>query len=262
MNFLTRVADRLILQPTTHYIDPEELVRRVIVTRSGEVEVWIASEISDLPDATKVLLLKFPGTGGRAERSGPHPAEAWPDISCESWTINHRGYGGSPGPATVQNFAETCDSVLSEIVESFPDHKLVVYGNSLGCLSALYVSARFPVAAAYIRNPPPLAQMITTRPRYAWWSLGMSKLIADQVPDSLDAIENARRSTCPALIVQSELDRVIPPKYQDLVISQFGGKVRKLVLRGADHHHRAGESQFEEYDEAVRWLGKQILNSN
>lgn len=258
MKLLTRIADRLILQPTTHYIDPEELERRVIATPGGEVEAWTTRAVAQSPIATKVLLLKFPGTGGRAERSGLHPSEAWTDVSCESWTINHHGYGGSSGPATIQNFADTCDSVWSAVTESFPDHKVVVSGNSLGCLSALYVSARYPIAAAYIRNPPPLAHMIATRTRYTWWNFGMSKLIANQVPLVLDAIENARRSTCPALFVQSELDRVIPPKYQELVIAQFGGDVRKLILRGADHHHRASESQLEEYDDAVRWLGEQL----
>ncbi len=258
MNFLTRIADRLILQPTTHSIDPEELQRRVIATPSGEVEAWTARSVSNFPNAQKVFLLKFPGTGGRAERGGLHPAEAWTDKTCESWTINHRGYGGSPGPATIQNFVETCDAVWDAANETFPDYKFVVYGNSLGCLSALYLSARFPVAAAYIRNPPPLAKMIATRRRYTWWSFGFAKLIADQVPETLDAIENARRSTCPALFVQSELDRVIPTKFQDLVIGQFAGNFRKLVLQGADHHHRASESQLAEYGNAVLWLGEQV----
>ena len=258
MKILTHIADRLILQPTTHYIDPEKRQRRVIATPSGEVEAWTARVDSELSSATSVVILKFPGTGGRAERSGLHPGDAWPDIACESWTINHRGYGGSPGPATIQNFAETCDSAWSVLAEAFPEHKVVVYGNSLGCLSALYVSARFPVAAAYFRNPPALAEMIATRPRYNWWSFGASKLIAKQVPKALDAIENARSTTCPALFVQSELDRVIPTKFQELVIRRFGGKFRKLVLRGAGHGHRPSDSQMEEYLDAVGWLGEQI----
>ena len=258
MKFFTYLADRLILQPTTHYVDPEELKRLAIVTPSGEVEAWTTSSEANSSSSSKVLLLKFPGTGGRAERSGLHPGDAWPDVSCVSWTINHRGYGGSQGPATIQNFAETCDSVYSAAAELFPQHKIVVYGNSLGCLSALYVSARFPVAGAYIRNPPPLAQMIATRPRYTWWSLGLSRLIANQVPSTLDSIKNARRTNCPVLFIQSELDRVIPTHYQELIIEQFGGAVRKLVLRGADHHHRAAESQLEEYTDAVRWLGNRV----
>lgn len=258
MSFLSRITDRLILQPTTNYIDPEGMGRHVIKTPSGDVEAWTTTSIPESPAALDVVLLKFPGTGGRAERSSPHPSEAWPHVCCQSWTINHHGYGKSSGPATIQTFTETCDSVWRALKDTFPDHKVVVYGNSLGCLSALYVSAHYPVAAAYIRNPPPLAQMIATRPRYAWWSLGFSRLIANQVPAKLNAVENAYRSTCPALFVQSELDRVVPTKYQDLVINQYSGTKRKLVLRGADHHHRAAESQLAEYSEAVSWLGEQV----
>ena len=125
MKFLTNLADRLILQPSTHYIDPEILQRRVIPTPSGEVEAWTLGANSISADATRTVLLKFPGTGGRAERSGPHPSEAWPNINCESWTINHRGYGGSPGPASIQNFAETCDSAYAVVKHSFPDHKIM-----------------------------------------------------------------------------------------------------------------------------------------
>ncbi len=259
MTLLSRLADRFILQPTTHHVDPQDLVRREIATPTGKVEAWTIAADSNTESVNKFMLLKFPGTGGRAERSGLHPSEAWPDIQCRSWTINHRGYGGSDGPATIQNFPETCDAVHSEAKRALPDHKIVVYGNSLGCLSALYVAARYSVAGAYLRNPPPLAQMIATRPRFSAWSFGLSKLIANQIPAALDSISNAGQTTCPALFIQSELDRVIPTSYQDQVIEAYGGEVRKLVLRGADHHNRAAESQLGEYTEAVKWLGQQIV---
>ena len=261
MTLLSRLADRLILQPTTDYVDPQGLERRVIHAPTGNVEAWTANSDSRITSAKQIVLLKFPGTEGRAERSGLHPSEAWSDASCCAWTINHRGYGGSDGPATIRNFAETCDAVMGVLLDEYRDAPIVVYGNSLGCLSALFVSARYPVAAAYLRNPLPLARMIATRPRYAAWNFGLSKLIANQVPKELCAIENAKRSTCPALFIQSELDRVVPARFQELVIENYGGDLRKLVLRGADHHHRAAESQQEEYAEAIDWLGEQAMRN-
>jgi len=261
VTFLSRLADRLILQPTTNYVDPQYRQQKVIETPTGQVEVWV-SELTTQPASTStsesLLLLKFPGTGGRAERSGVHPADAWPEYSSRAWTVNHRGYGGSSAPASIQNFAETCDAVWGAATELYPDHKVVVFGNSLGCISALYIASRFNVVGAFIRNPPPLAVMIASRPRYAAWSLGMSKLIANQIPKELDSIENAKRSSCPALFIQSELDRVVPPKYQDLVFDQYGGEKRKLVLLGADHHHRADEAQRAEYWGCLKWLSTQF----
>jgi pimeloyl-ACP methyl ester carboxylesterase len=259
MTFLQRLADRLILKPTTHHVDPGDLKRRVILTMTGEVEAWTASQEPKSTADTKVLLLKFPGTGGRAERSGLHPAEAWDDIACRTWTINHRGYGRSSGPASTQNFAETCDAVFAKAIEVYPDHKIAVYGNSLGCISALYIAARYTVAGAYLRNPPPLAEMIATRPRYAAWSFGFSRLIAEQVSFELDSLANASQASCPALFIQSELDRVVPTKYQDLVIEKYSGEVCKFILRGANHHQRAADSQKGQYVEALCWLGQQIV---
>ncbi|MFT5302387.1 MAG: pimeloyl-ACP methyl ester carboxylesterase [Mariniblastus sp.] len=258
MSILSRFADRLVLQPTTRFVEPNGLVRHVITTPESEIEAWTTrSKANHQPH--KLLLLKFPGTGGRAERSSLHPAEAWPQAETEAWTFNHRGYGGSTGPASLDNFKHTCDAAYKAATTQFPGHHVVVYGNSLGCLSALYISANHPVHGAYLRNPPPLANMIATRPRYAAWSFGFSRWIAKQIPLELDSLENARQSTCPALFIQSELDRVVPTSYQDQVIAAYAGPIRKLVLAGADHHHRAPEEQLEQYGDAVRWLGDQAI---
>lgn len=259
MAMLSRIADRLILQPSTHFVDPLDLERRLIPDSDSTIEAWVSRIESSDSKGTKTIILKFPGAGGRAERGRVHPAEYWPQVSAEVWTINHRGYGGSSGPASIQNFAPSCDAVWSAVANEFPELPILVYGNSLGCLSALYLSARFPVAGAYLRNPPPLAQMIGTRPRYTWWNFGFSKLIANQVPDALDAAENAKRSTCPALFIQSEMDRVIPTHYQDLIIGQYGGPVNKFVMRGVDHHHAPPEEQQDDYADAIRWLGQQAI---
>ncbi len=256
--FLSRLADRLILKATTHAIDPEQRERRLIKTSDGEVEAWVNRTESDHANPTPIVILKFPGTGGRAERSWPHPAEMWPFATAEVWTLNHRGYGGSDAPASLSNFCDSCDAFWNEANQKFPNHKVVVCGNSLGCISALYLSARYSVDAVYIRNPPPLAQMIGTRPRYAWSSLGLSKLVAAQVPIELDAIENASKTKCPVLLTQSELDRVIPTYFQDMVFEQLGGESRKLIIKGADHHERASEDQKEEYVDAIQWLGRSL----
>ena len=254
--FLSQLADRLILKATTHYMDPQDRQRCVIKTPDSEVEVWINRTVSQQTAPTPVVILKFLGTGGRAERAWPHPAELWPHVSAEVWTLNHRGYGGSPGPASLKNFCDSCDAFWNEANQQFPNSKIVVCGNSLGCVSALYLAARYSVDAVYLRNPPALRQMIATRPRFAWWSLGLSNLIAGQIPIELDSVENARRTTCPALIAQSELDQVIPPRYQDMVIDQLAGESRKLIIKGADHHERANDDQRAEYIAAVDWLGR------
>ena len=261
MSLLSRIADRLIIKPTTHKIDTEDREQKWISTATGKVEAWVVRTPRDQP-STKIVMLKFPGAGGRAERAREYPTHLWKSIESEVWTINHRGYGGSDGPGTIQNMAETCEGVWKAAREDFPDRKIVLYGNSLGCLSALYLAARYPAAGIFLRNPPPLAQMIATRRRYTWWSFGFSKLIAKQVPIELDSTKNAGRSTAPALFVCAEKDTVVPPSFQDRIISAYHGEHRCFIIEGADHHHRIPEKQESDYVELLLWLESAICSGD
>ena len=254
MSLLSKLADRLVLCPSTQFIDPEDRVRVWIEADDYKIEAWTLRTTSDSDSPTDVLLLKFPGAGGRADRARTYPANVWSDARAEVWTINHRGYGQSTGPASLQNFAQSCELVWFAAKEKFPEHKFFLYGNSLGCLSALYLAARHQASALFLRNPPPLAQMIATRRRYRWWSFGLSKLVANQVPDDLDAVKNASRSTCPALFVCSEKDSVVPPEFQQLILDAYGGPINQFVIPGANHQHGVPESHEAQYLMALNWL--------
>ncbi len=248
---LARIADKLILQPTRDPIDTEDRQRHWIDTETGGVEAWaVRTETGDRSDID-LLAIKFPGTGGRAERGGPHPFELWPELNAEVWTINHAGYGGSAGNASMQNLAGTCDHVWTHVTDIHPEIPIVLIGNSLGCLSALYLSARRPAAGLFLRNPVPIHQMISTRPRYNWWNFGMARLLANQIPAELDAVKNARDSNCPLLMVRSERDRVVPEKYQLQILESYAGQKTQFVIVGADHHHGIDESQYVDYRETL-----------
>lgn len=246
---LSRLADRLILCPTTDPIETGSLQRQLINAPVGEIEAWTTlSNPNAIPESKiDLIAIKFPGTGGRAENSGPHPFEVWQDRVTEVWTINHAGYGGSAGVASMQNMAGTCDAVWSHVARQYPDMPIWVVGNSLGSVSALYLAARQNVAGIYLRNPVPTQQLIATRPKYNWWSFGLAKHIARQIPAELDSIENASRSRCPALFVRSEFDRVIPAKYQHMIFDNYAGEKKEFVISGADHHHLVPETQTEAY---------------
>ena len=252
---LTWLTDRLVLCPTREPIESEYLTPEKIETPLGFVEAWSCDSAEEMAsDDYHAVAIKFPGAGGRAERSSPHPFELWEGANVRVFTINNQGYGNSSGKASLQNFAETCESVWKHISERFDPNRVIVIGNSLGCLSALYLAARYPVSGLYLRNPVPLAQMIEMRPRYNWWNRGGAKWIAQQVPPELNAVENARSSTCPVLFVQSEKDRVVPVEYQQLVVNDYSGLKKVFAIRGADHHHKISTSQEEEYVQAVHWL--------
>lgn len=86
----------------------------------------------------------------------------------------------------------------------------------------------------------------------------MARLIAKQIPGCLNPQENAQQSYCPTLLVQSECDSLVPPRFQNLITDSYAGELKKIVLKGADHGSPVPEHQFEEYINSVQWLGEQI----
>ena len=212
---------------------------RYVLKSSGlGIESWIVrSPAQKDPDSAKnIIAIKFPGAAGRAERGGPHPCELWDDINAEIWTVNHAGYGGSSGKASLETFGDTCEDMFVFLKHNFPNDPILLIGNSLGCVSALYIGARFEVAGLFLRNPVPLAHLIDGQSKYNWWNFGMAKHVADQVPVELDAIANGAQCEAPCFFVQSECDRVVPPKFQNMIVKEYAGPKSVYVLRGIDHH--------------------------
>lgn len=256
MSFLSWLADQLILCPSKHAIDFDGKRRELIDSPFGHVEAWVGRYPEDSASEVNVTVIKFPGTAGRAERAGVHPAEVW-GVNAEVWTINPHGYGGSSGRASIKKFPAMASAVHRHVAAVAPDRPIVVVGNSLGCVSALYTAANHKIDALIVRNPAPVRNMIRNRPRYRAWNFGLSGFIADEVPHQLDSIANSAACTAPCLFIQSGADRVIPLPYQDLVFDAYSGPIRKFVIQGADHHELVGENQQQEYFEALHWAAAQ-----
>ena len=271
MSLLSKIANRLILCPSTTPVDPGDNRRELIFDSDGiEIEAWVSTwgDFESAPAEQRLVVLKIPGTGGRAERGTVHPCELMVQpgkqsrfVAAEVWTLNHRGYGGSTGPASLENFAPTLEAFWNFIEQKYPTEVKLATGNSLGCISALHLAARKDITAILIRNPPSLKRLISDRPRYNWWNFGMAKHIANQVPEPLDSLTNASIAKCPALIVTSEKDRVVPFKYQQEILDAYLGEIKQFVIEGAEHHHRIPQHQESEYIAAIEWLHEKLQAS-
>ncbi|MEL7497154.1 MAG: alpha/beta fold hydrolase [Planctomycetota bacterium] len=261
MSWLKRLTDQLVLRPTTHPISNNALERQVIHSADGELEIWTAHYRANDPTA-QALWIKFPGTGGRAESSSVRPANVWQDVDSKVWTVNPFGYGNSSGEATLQRFPEMIELLGEAAQNRYPDRPVVVVGNSLGSISALAYAARFPVAGVLLKNPVPIHQMISRRAKYAFPSLGLSRFIAAQIPDSLDAIRNAKQCQAPGVIVSAQQDRVVPVQFQNQVIAHYGGDSRVIRLPSAAHHDAVPAERFSIYQESLLWMKTEFVSAH
>ena len=245
-----------MLKPTTHPIESETSIRKTIPLFGGELEYYAdhVAPSHEGPATGKLLLIKFPGTGGRAERASVHPAECWGGDTV-TWTINPMGYGGSTGPATLQRYPEMIHCIGQHARKAEPDRKIVVTGNSLGGVSALALAASYPVAGMLLRNPAPVHQLIGKRLLYVVTSLGLSKLVAAAIPAELDCLANASNTSCPCWFVTCEQDRTVPPSFQEQIWSNLPGIKSRFLIPEADHGDPVPDSLKDKYKAWVRELG-------
>ena len=252
-SLLRRLTDRLILCPTRHPIDANDKTQRWVRWGGGQLEIWTQRVGGEPSAAADLYVLKFPGTAGRAERATVHPADAWPELRVELWTVNPPGYGGSSGTASLRHTAAVADAVLEQLQQRAAGKPIVITGSSLGCVSALYLAARTPLAGVILRNPPALREVILARSD--WWHLNLgTQLIARQIPPELCAIRNAASATAPAIFITAQRDRVVPLKCQQQVLDAYAGPKRVLRLAQADHHTPLTDEETEQYRDLLAWL--------
>ena len=257
---LAQIADRLILQPTRNPVSALGKHRRLLHVGDGQhIEAWTEQVRATTANDADVFVLKFAGTGGRAEYSNQQPLGSWSDLSGEIWSVNPPGYGGSSGRASLRALA-TAGRIayegISQIAEGRP---VIVMGDSLGTITALYLAANFRVSGLVLRNPPPLRQLIVGK--HGWWNLWLGAvLVSTQVPDYLCSIHNAARCRdVPAVFVGSARDRIVPPQYQARIVKAYSGPKRIMRLRKANHSTPMNAAEHIRYSRELEWLRERSL---
>jgi uncharacterized protein len=252
-----RLADRLILCPTNHAIQVSDRSCRSLNVGHDNVEIW-TQDVGPVEREVDLYVLKFVGTGGRAECSTDQPACYWPTLRTRLWTVNPPGYGGSSGRASIRKLAPTARAVFEELMRLADGLPVVLFGNSLGGTCALHLAARYKVDGLILRNPPPLREMILGR--FGWRSCYLGAwLITRQVPEELDCRANAGRATAPAVFVMSAQDTTVPPKYQRLIHEAYGGEKEIVVLENAGHAAPFSPEAAAAYQRALDWLWSSIV---
>jgi pimeloyl-ACP methyl ester carboxylesterase len=255
-----RILDRLVLRPSRHEIDPGAQQRVMLSwgSRAEPLECFV-QRFGDESRPLDLLVVKFPGTAGRAERSTPFPAKFDAAENSEVWTWNPPGYGRSRGKASLHRIEQAALDFWRQMLGSSriaPTTRIWVCGNSLGCVPALRVAGNVDSQrrmGLILRNPPPLAEVV--KEVATKYPMGrMIHPVADSLRDSMNAIVIAEKVTWPAVFLQSELDELVLPEMQNKVIEAYAGEKQMVVLEGLSHGGIASEDDEQLIDQSLHWL--------
>lgn len=270
-----RLADFFVLRPSRDAIDdPQPASQAWIDGPFGRIECFAARKLagghmpvplecdSPLTDAPPIdgpladlLILKLPGTGGRAQRSTIFPATLLPELDVEIWTWNPPGYGRSEGHAAIEHFPDSVLAVWDYLTTNRcgPNTRTIIAGNSLGSAAALFLASKRESDGLFVRNPPSLVRLV--RRGDAWWNCWFG---GTWISSGIDARMNAERTAAQcksrAVFIQSELDRLTTPPLQKLIIDAYAGSHRVVVLDGADHSTPYEERDFPAIESGLRWM--------
>jgi hypothetical protein len=249
-----RLADHLILFPTTAPIDTGGAVRKTLPFQNGQLEIWTAaSKLAQQKGGADIYVLRFYGNADRADRRVRGRGGEWNDRAVEIWGMNYPGFGGSTGPARLSRIGPAALTAFDELKRHAAERPIVVFGASLGATAALHVAAHRPVAGLILQNPPPLREMILRR--FGWWNLWLlAGPVALQIPKDLDSIANAKASHAPAIFLLAEKDEIVPPRYHRLVVDAYAGEKCFISVRGAYHNDPIEGTALADLNNALSWL--------
>ncbi|MEC8509653.1 MAG: alpha/beta hydrolase [Planctomycetota bacterium] len=252
------LLDRLVMAPSTDAIDPESRIREVLPTSCGDVELWkdlhVNGEVSD-DQSPELLMIKFPGTGGRAERATAQPAQFWLTPKTELWAVNPPGYGGAKGRASLHHIERMVEAIRDHL-ESKSIPKVILVANSLGNLAALKLATLYPVSGLVLRNPPDIPLVVHHRSR-AYRATWLGRWLGTAFPPNLDLIATASQCSAPAVFIHSERDQLVPLELQRPISSAYCGPKKILIAQGIDHADPIPDHQVEAYRSCARWLEQQ-----
>ncbi|MGB7345905.1 MAG: alpha/beta hydrolase [Pirellulaceae bacterium] len=255
-----RILDRLVLRPSRHEID-HGVQERVMLSwgTANEPLECFAQRHGDVSQPMDLLVVKFPGTAGRAERSSSFPTAYFPNSVSEVWTWNPPGYGRSAGRASLKRMELAALDFWRQMLGSSrlnSETRIWICGNSLGCVPSLRVACDVDPQGRMgmvLRNPPPLAHVI--KEVATKYPLGrMINPVADSLHDTMNAIVIAENVTWPAVFLQSELDELVLPEMQNEVIEAYQGPKSVVVMKGLAHGSVATEIHEPLIRQSLDWL--------
>lgn len=251
-------ADKLILFPST---DPLNMLgtstERMVHYEHGELEVFVTRTALAEKNGPEAYVLTFTGNAGRAEYHTLDVAD-WEGKAVELWAVNHPGFGGSSGPASLKRMPAAALATYDALAREANGKPILLSGISLGTTLSMYVASERPVSGLILRTPLPLRSLILRR--HGWWNLWLAALpVSSGVPSQLNTLVTAPRVTAPAVFVLIDTDEVIPLSYQQLVVDAYKGEKTIVRVAEGDHNVALAGAVKGQLARNVDWLWDQVM---
>jgi pimeloyl-ACP methyl ester carboxylesterase len=196
---------------------------------------------SDQRDATVVLF--FYGSNEDLAHEANRLAWLSDTLHVNAVCFDYPGYGfsgGSVGISAIQSAAlQEFDYVKNHLVTTATP--IVPYGWSIGTSMAIHVAANRQVAGLILQAPPAKADEMlrwSSKHDVPWYGRGIVKMKAD--PDVVQVYENAaaiRNVSSPLLVIQGELDDVVPIEQGREVLAASPATQKQFVEVPGAHHN-------------------------
>ncbi|WP_100400179.1 alpha/beta hydrolase [Bacillus sp. FJAT-44742] len=192
-------------------------------------------------------------------------------------TLPGHGPGDDLKGATYKAWIYAADKACAELFKYC--EKVYVIGFSMGGMLACYLSARYPVekvvllgAAAYYVNPPQLLKDFKIAaearlkgtfnkedPWYQFYSKKIQETPLTAVYEFTKAVKTVRpfvkEITIPSLIMQGELDGLVPVKSAEYLFENMGSREKRLYLYKDSRHYLChGPDKKRVLDDLERFL--------
>lgn len=196
---------------------------------------------------TDLLILYLYGNGDDVVHATPF-LEALSNRSGASCvTFDYPQYGASTGYCSEAAIMAVCDAVIEWIREQYPEHRLIIWGKSLGSVFASYIASATQVHAVVLQAPLCSAVRWGCRTRY-------SMACGQDAFQTLERAELYSSMWGRILLIHGDADEVTPIWHSRdlLAICQENNAQAKLAeIKGRGHNNIQFAERYDQFEEHV-----------
>lgn len=193
---------------------------------------------------SKGLIIYYHGNSGDLSRWGEVGAY-FIQFGYDVLVMDYRTYGKSRGKLSETSLYDDAQLFYYEALQRYDEEDIVVYGRSLGCTFASYVSARNNPSRLILETPfYSLADLVKSK----YPVLPAQRLLKYQFPTA----SFVTRIDCPTAVIHGTDDAVVPYESGKKLYQTFSnGQTEFISISDGEHNNLV---QFEAYQKSMERL--------